>query len=376
MKIALVKQNIYQDLYVCGNRTSPEEILSSTLMRIGPIGLFTLFDSDFFIIKEQKDRECQTWKRSFNPGKELMTQLKTRRACDLDVREFKYLKPRSTHSHADFAIDPQDIDWSLYDVVISINTAIPARITKRHPSTLWCHMIGEANAFTEYPVKGYDVSITQNVTGEVASGLGKVDFPYTFMGPNFLNTIATTLFGPVTKTGVYAEINTTTTRPVRNVPQLEFVKDLGHELILHHQDILENIKNLHRSKYFLKLGGRKIRGNSIIEAISCGSLVLMDPKDVTHSQLLPKELWVHNQEEAQTLIKRLDTDTSFYEECKRKQQELLSFFVVDTPMESLHNCLEAKRAGNQAPRKTFKDKNKQNHQIKKTSKRKPNKLSS
>lgn len=65
MKIALVKQDIYQDLYVCskddrsgGGQELSCEILKSTLMRIGPLGLIHDFNADFYIIKEQKNKEC------------------------------------------------------------------------------------------------------------------------------------------------------------------------------------------------------------------------------------------------------------------------------------------------------------------------------
>ena len=56
MKIALVKQDLYDDLYVCPNRTPVDEMFLSTLMRTGPLGLFDKeIDADYFIIKEQPD---------------------------------------------------------------------------------------------------------------------------------------------------------------------------------------------------------------------------------------------------------------------------------------------------------------------------------
>ena len=40
MRIALVKQDVYQDLYVGDKKMSPQELLYSSSGRVGPISLF------------------------------------------------------------------------------------------------------------------------------------------------------------------------------------------------------------------------------------------------------------------------------------------------------------------------------------------------
>lgn len=76
MKIALVKQDLYDDLYVCANRTPIEEMFLSTLMRTGPLGLFDPeIDADYFIIKEQPEHECHAYKKSNRLPKGLKYEL-------------------------------------------------------------------------------------------------------------------------------------------------------------------------------------------------------------------------------------------------------------------------------------------------------------
>lgn len=357
MKIALVKQDIYQDLYVCAKNDTPLTVLKSTLMRIGPLALLTDYGADFYIIKAQPDPECQAWRRSFRIPNDLKRELQTLPANQIKAFNFTYLEPLSDKSHKDFAVEPDSIDWSVYDAVISINVAIPSRIVKKYPDTLWCYMYGEANADTSYVRFGYDAVLTQNLTGEVACCPGKIDFPYTFLTRNTLERIAEDTFGKnKTKTGVYAEINNTEERPVTTVPCLDFIKDTGHPLVVHSQNILTNLERLYRSKYFVKAAGRKIRGNSVIEAVSAGTLVLMNPKDVMHSQLLPKETWVYSAEDIKNKIRELDANPDKYKFLLEKQRELLEFFVTDTPIESLKNALEAKRAGIRPEQPTLKQK--------------------
>jgi hypothetical protein len=351
MRIALVKQDVYQDLYVCANRTAPAKALESTIMRVGPLGLFTLCDADFFILREDGAPECKAYKKSYRPPEQILRQLPNTPVNAIEGSTFDFLSPRSGHAHSDFSVGVEDVAWESYDVVVSINIAVPGRIVKKTPSVLWCYMMGEASRGGPYVEYGYDVSLTQEVTGSVAGGLGPVDFPYSFIGPDCLEAVADE-FGaaPAERRGVYAEINTTAERPVSRVPSLEFVRELGHDVIVHHQDIIENVLRLRRSKYFAKLGGRKIRGNSVIEAISAGSLVLMDPKDLVHSQLLPKETWARSEAELRGLVSELDRDDRAYAELLAEQRKRLRAFVVDAPLESLRNCVEAKRADRRPPR--------------------------
>ena len=48
-KIALLKQEVYQDLYVCPvTEKDPEAILLSSMGRVGPIGLMAELDADLY----------------------------------------------------------------------------------------------------------------------------------------------------------------------------------------------------------------------------------------------------------------------------------------------------------------------------------------
>ena len=125
---------------------------------------------------------------------------------------------------------------------------------------------------------------------------------------------------------------------------------------LHNQNIIENLKNLYQAKYFVKLQGRKIRGNSVIEAISAGTLVLMNPKDVIHSQLIPEEAWIHNEQELVEKINFLEQNPQAYNALLQKERFLLDLFVIKAPVESLKNALEAKRNGEVISIPTHKEK--------------------
>lgn len=343
MKVALVKQDVYPDLYVCPTGLTPKETLFSSFGRVGPVGLFTLLGADFYIIKEEFTPECQIWKRVIPGTEDKYRQLKYKSINKID--EFKGFEAKHDYSNGDFAINCRDIQWSNYDVVISINCSIPTAIVQSYPQVLWAYMISEANIFSDKVYFGYDACLNQEIKGIAYDHVGVLDFPYTFVGPNCLEKILFQhLNRPSLKKGVFAEINTTTERPVKEVPHfIPILQKAGHSIITHKQLILDNLQAVYDAKYFVKVGGRMIRGNSVIEAVSLGTLVLMNPLDLGSSQILPKDAWVYNIDEGIEKIKYLDQHPGEYSNLLQKQRELLQQFVVDYPLRSLEHSLDRKR---------------------------------
>jgi hypothetical protein len=345
MKIALIKQVVYQDLYVCENGTAPLDLLFSSIMRVGPIGLFTLCEADFFIVDDTSDEECSTWKKVIPDYKEeWFKSLKKHNITETDFPTAKFLKPGSLFSNGEFSMNVRDINWNSYDIVISINISIPTNIVLNNLNTLWCYMIGEANILLDKVHFSYDVSLNQENRGLVNSNSGFIDFPYTFIGPYCLeNLIFTYLRRKSLNLGIYAEINTTIQRPVVSISKFDALKNIGHPLNVHQQLIKDNLVTIYDSKYFVKLGGRFIRGNSIIEAISLGTLVLANPHELNCTQILPKETWVFTIDDIITKIKFFDSNPHLYNEALEKQRILLKHFIVDCPLESLKSALKSKR---------------------------------
>ena len=356
MRIAFVKQDVYQDLYVAGVNETAENLICSSIMRAGPIALFTLFNTDFYIIKEENTPECRAWEKVIpHYNKRWFRQLKTLPHSQTDFPEAKLFQSKRNASHASFSKSAYDVNWSVYDIVIGINFPIPRRIVEAHHNTLWCYMIGEANIFTKRIYHGYDVSLTQQTRGLIARDLGFVDFPYSFIGPTCIEEIAYGHLGrDSARTGVYLEVNSV--RDLAGDRLLDLKQQWSqsaHPLRFHQQGILQNLCELYDSKYFVKAGGRMIRGNSVIEAISSGTLVLMDPAEVHHSQLLPKECWVYSADEAIKKINMLDKDNDKYEALLQEQRSRVQAFAIDAPMESLRNCLRVKR---ERPKPSIKNK--------------------
>ena len=64
LKIALVKQEVYQDLYVCPvTEKDPGQILFSSMGRVGPIALMSDLNADFYIVKEESNKETRIYQK-------------------------------------------------------------------------------------------------------------------------------------------------------------------------------------------------------------------------------------------------------------------------------------------------------------------------
>lgn len=343
MKIALVKQDVYQDLYVCRNRAPLDELLFSSEGRVGMFSLFSLYDADFYIVEEENTSECHMWKKIIPHMAKEYVKLKTETLDKLKGMSFH--EPGSDKPNGYYAVKCDTIDWSQYDVVISINIAIPTKIVQKHPRTLWAYMIGEANFMQDKVYFGYDVNLNQLITGTRDKVRGYIDFPYTFVGPFCLEKLMQSVLKRKShNNGIYAEINTTKERPVKRVPHFEPIgKMTGHPIIVHQQLIRKNLEAIYDSKYYLKVGGRHTRGNGMIEAISLGTLCLLSPDDLICPQVLPPEAWVFSVDDATRKIKYLDSHPEEYDRLLKKERDLVDQFVIKYPMHYLELALQEKR---------------------------------
>ena len=312
LKIALVKQEVYQDLYVCPvTEKDPGQILFSSMGRVGPIALMSDLNADFYIVKEESNKE---------------------------TRIYQKVIPH-------IAVSCYTIDWGQYDIVISINISLPTQLILKYPQTLFAYMIGEANMATGKARFGYDATLNQMARGRISHKCGAIDFPYTFVAKDTLEKIMQQYLGrPSARKGIFMEINSTTERPVTRIPDhFQPLADAGYEIILHQQKIADNLKNIYDAKYFVKMGGRSIRGNSVAEAVSLGTLAIMNRDEVIHHELIIDECNVKTMDEMISLINRLENDPELYRTLQQKQRQVLHTYFFDAPLQSLINCLKEKR---------------------------------
>jgi len=332
-RFACVKSDIYQDLWV----TKPfekdaMEILKSTMMRTPAIGL-TLFNTEFIIVKESSEFPCEVSAFHYKKANKFNKTNKSNHPF-LHEEYHKHL------SLSEVSVDVDSVDWKKYDIVLTINACIPDRIIKANPSLLWCYWNGENKAeYINKPLGLYDVVLNQDVTDKQHSK--SVGFPYTFVSEDILEK----MFRSFQKQGIYMEINNCKERPVSAETPLfsKISAEVAQPIILHSQDILENLKRVCRAKYFLKIEGRERRGNSVLESISCGTLVLANKEMIMYRDLICEECHVVTVEDVIKKILHLESSPLLYSELVKKQRNILQTLYFQGPISNLVSKYKTKQ---------------------------------
>lgn len=77
-----------------------------------------------------------------------------------------------------------------------------------------------------------------------------------------------------------------------------------------------------------QMGGRSIRGNSVAEAVSLGTLAIMNRDEVIHHELIIDECNVKTMDEMISLINRLENDPELYQTLQQKQRQVLHTYFL------------------------------------------------
>ena len=332
-KIAFIKEACYQDLWIGDNNDTSLDLIRSTLLRTGPIGLLEIFGGDFFIVKSnnskaaQKIRYCQIPKDYISKKDyELIESSKIR----INSNRLPIRCPN------DFSQDAEKINWSKYDIVISLNFAVPISIRRKHPRILWTCMTGEGR----FPVLSscWDYFISHDYPNTPFINLKTINMPYTFIQPRFIFDAFST---SQNKKGISIEINSKINQP-KNQELLKKFYSLNLNVEFHPREIEKNLKKLSSSKYFIKLGGRPVRGNSFLEAMSASSLCLLQYNDCYGKIPFHQYCYFKDEESLIDKIKFLEKNNDFLIELLNYQDSILENMIKNVQSQ-FENALVNKR---------------------------------
>ena len=273
-KIALVKSEVYRDLYTDSSNISWRNTILSSVMRTGPAALFTEFDTRFIIIK-QDEYATDIWKQKICDCKH---------GLELDYYDFanKPLVVRNQLSQSDVAISASEIDWQSYDIVIAMDACVSSSITSRFPHALWCYYISEG-CMSEYkrsrirPLEGYQVFLNQRFRHESdyindPNCCHEIDFPYHLMSYQTISMLLanSSSHGSIERNGIFIDKDTRSLLTDYHRSKLEEIAPLVEA----GGQIQALLSSMFASKYYLRLGDRAVWGNASIEAVSSGLLFI------------------------------------------------------------------------------------------------------
>jgi len=341
IRSALLKQCIYNDLYCCPSLTPAPEAIRSSLLRTGPMGFLIDLQADFWHVREDDSAECKTWEES--PGSNPATDLGVFRSRQHQIP----LEGRAGHTQTPWqlSVGTDEIPFSDYDVVISLDVVIPLRTRLRHPNILWVYFPADPGTPTAKlsrarPPEGFDVALTHmHRRFPVRPNLGSrsMDCPYSFQSSFSWKKVwpeAPKRCGVMVEGKTFRKLtpdqlaSLTRFGPVRH-PQGS-VSELAHDLL--------------SSRYYLSLYGHPLTGNGQIEAIMAGCLSIGDPETYVQRSLYTPTTVVPDFLSALDRIEEFEKNPTLREQSRREQEAIAEYICFRRPAHQLLTFLQKKRS--------------------------------
>ena len=346
-KIAFVKQVVYQDLYCASSDEAIADIIFSSFLRSGPVALFTRFNTDFYIVEVESDEECSLWRETTLQNTECKFKLSSLEG------QYKKIPPGRIYPQGFYTVKCDEIDWSMYDIVIAVNCAVPARITQKYPSVLWAYYIGEhttpshAKSFTRL-INGYDVFLTQDFFAKRQLQSHVIEFPYQLQYYGCFHELFKQTMSKQVKNKIYFE--TWSSKSLLPCQKEKIAKAVGLKKIPSQtsETLREFVLNLINSKYLIIFLGSKssrsiLRGNCIPEAIAAGCLVIAQKNTIFNKDLLSARTLIGSFEDLLQTLKFFEKHPEEYAFEVALQREKLNQLCFYRPVQQLFAKHDEKR---------------------------------
>lgn len=342
--MALVKQDLYQDLYCCPSALTPAETIRSSLRRTGPMGFLVDLAATFFMVHEEKtESECRVWEESIGSNPESReADLKLARAS---ARKVPFGGSRG-HPLAPsrMAASASDIDWGVFDMVISMDISIPKKIMRRFPKTLWAYFPADPGTPTAKrarlcPPDGFDVALTHTHRRfPVRPFLGRntVECPYSFQSSFSWDRVWP---APAARQGVMVEHQTYDLLTPSEIRLLEAFGPVRRPC----GSVDEVAAFLRSSKYYLRLQGGPLTGNGQVEAVMAGCLALGNPETFVQRSLFTPSTMAKSLSTALEKIRGGEQQANHYEAARAEQLAMAEFVCFRRPAWQLWNLLQGKK---------------------------------
>ena len=329
MRICLVKQVSCYDLYTT---LSPDvgALARSSTCRSGPLALWEFPGAtvDFRIVSDSPEEECLV-------GPRLWAEY---------VEGWDY---KRWEGHVD---SPESVDWDAYDIVISVDIAVPERVVRRHRHTLWCYMFLEGvpeepfGKHADAPAYSYNAYLNHKPPRRLlarasvqcvrmlATRRAVLDFPYYLLSDTTLSRI----YAPSSTTPRGGLCLASTSKDHLSPATAAKLRDFG-VLRQSYESLTEFHTQMAASKYFVVLAGSPPRtGGALVDAVSAGCVVLAPSLSVRsfRSFLLP-ELDFSNDDELVRRVEALESDAALYEQARARQADIVRRQFCRTPLRNL-----------------------------------------
>lgn len=346
-RVAVVKQDINEDLYCCAAGSNGREVIESTLLRSGPVGLFSDWNAQFLMLETVDDQECTIWQE--RATKLHWDTLEFFRSYQLQV-------PGRHYGQQQFAVSVDSVDWNQFDIVISIDNSVPARVTRQFPQVLWCYYVRELKtpeytASLSRPLPGQDVVFShQFAPSPVASAAHVLHFPYHLHRFHCLQDVfGESVTDDRIRSGIFIDHHTMTHLSSEERSALQEFGRIASTIHQGDREVIPTSEKLARrtldpdlrerlfnSRYFLVTQGkRSVFGTGLVEAISAGCLVIGTPERIGCAFLLSDATSASDVSDSIRKMRMFEDQPELRQQELQRQRDLVDWLCFYRPLQQL-----------------------------------------
>lgn len=307
------------------------------------MGFLLDLGAEFFLVLEDSAPECRNWEESAgsNPATRQRDLDRLRRLAREIPLAGVHGQSRSPEA---MALPAEEIDWGAFQVVVSLDVAIPLRLRRRYPEVLWVYFPADPGTPTakrarRRPPEGFSVSLTHTHRRfPVRPGLSAaaIECPYSFQSSYSWDQVWPS---QIKREGVMIEHQT---YALLDEEQRHALASLG-TVRKPQGSVSEVAAMLRASKYYLRLQGGPLTGNGQVEAVMAGCLALGDPSTYVQRSLFTPLTVTPNFDSALAKLRYFESSPLEYEKARAEQLSVAEFVCFQRPADQLLRYLRRHR---------------------------------
>lgn len=317
-KILLIKPYFYLDLYT-KNSNEINNVLLSSYYRLGPVGLFTDLNSDFYITQSEINNEQKN---------KINKRLITKENIILHNEQKKN------------SINVNNINFKNYDIVLAYEGAVSKDIIIKNKNTKWGLILEDHSQknFKKYCFKKPDyydffLNLTQGYSlYSLFSRKHCIDFSYTFGSSKFMEILK---LEKKFDLDVLIEIQQPST-----LKKSLGIENMKIEKLDGGLKVNDYLKKLSNSKiFFCPLFTTPRWGNSIIEAALCKCLIVGNKYSYWNSLLIHRDLHCTTVNKGKKILNKILNDRKLYNFYLEEQNKKLDMINYNLPLNQLQKLI-------------------------------------
>lgn len=320
-RVALVRQTAYEGGYLRATGGDWLATILTARAHLGPMAFLSDLGADAWIVRECGDPETLAWrgKHLADPDPEASFQ-----------RIRRWQREQETLSRP---VDCRKIRWEDYDLVVSLDVAVPARITRRAKRTVWAYYSVEAGGPLHKsslitPARGYHLYLNHGFRRFRARPSNRshvIEFPFSFQSRAGWEKLRRAVRVPTKRKGVVTDRGTWNQGGARQ----------GRDWSQVHGDAREYVRLMGTRNFAVRTDPAPRWGNWAVESILAGCLFLGNARSLAMPGMLLPELLAESPDQAAKLVRRLSARPARLKQLRELQLRLTEHLVFRRPLADL-----------------------------------------